>query len=270
MREDIKDIATQMRKDIIEMLAEAHSGHPGGSLSICDVMAVLYFDKMNIDPKNPTWPDRDRLVLSKGHAAPTLYAALAERGYFPREELKGLRKIDSPLQGHPNMNDTPGVDASSGSLGQGLAQANGMALAGRLDGKDYYVYCIMGDGEIQEGEVWEAAMAASHYKLNHVIAFIDDNNLQIDGTTDEVMTVRPIDEKFKAFGWSTMVIDGHNYQAISDAIDEAKKSEDKPTCIVCKTIKGKGVSFMEDQVGWHGKAPNAEQTAQALAELDAL
>ena len=270
MREDIKDIATQMRKDIIEMLAEAHSGHPGGSLSICDVIAVLYFDKMNIDPQNPTWPDRDRFVLSKGHCAPALYAALAERGYFPKEDLMGLRKIDSSLQGHPNMNDTPGVDICSGSLGQGLAEANGMALAGRLDGKDYYVYCVMGDGEIQEGEVWEAAMAAGHYKLNHVIAFVDHNNLQIDGTNDEVMTVRPIDEKFKAFGWNTMVIDGHDYQAISDAIDEAKKSEDKPTCIVCETIKGKGVSFMENQVGWHGTAPNAEQAAQALAELDAL
>ena len=270
MREDIKDIATQMRKDIIEMLAEAHSGHPGGSLSICDVIAVLYFDKMNIDPQNPTWPDRDRFVLSKGHCAPALYAALAERGYFPKEDLMGLRKIDSSLQGHPNMNDTPGVDICSGSLGQGLAEANGMALAGRLDGKDYYVYCVMGDGEIQEGEVWEAAMAAGHYKLNHVIAFVDHNNLQIDGTNDEVMTVRPIDEKFKAFGWNTMVIDGHDYQAISDAIDEAKKSEDKPTCIVCETIKGKGVSFMENQVSWHGSAPNAEQAAQALAELDAL
>ena len=270
MREDMKEITKQMRRDIIEMLAAAGSGHPGGSLSIVEILAVLYFDKMNIDPENPQWEDRDRLVLSKGHTAPALYAALAERGYFPREDLLTLRKIDSSLQGHPNKDDTPGVDVSSGSLGQGLAQANGMALAGRLDNKDYYVYVIMGDGEIQEGEVWEAAMAASHYKLNHVIAFVDHNNLQIDGTNDEVMTVRPIDEKFKAFGWNVLVIDGNDLEAVSNAIDEAKKSEDKPTCIVCETVKGKGVSFMENEVGWHGKAPNAEQAAQALAEIDAL
>ena len=267
MRSDITDIAKQMRIDIVEMLAAAGSGHPGGSLSATDILAVLYFDKMHVDPKNPLDPDRDRLVLAKGHAAPALYAALAQKGFFPHEDLLTLRKSSSYLQGHPNMTITPGVDMSTGSLGQGLSVANGMALAGRLDGRDYYVYCIMGDGEIQEGQVWEAAMSASHYKLDHVIAFVDHNHLQIDGNNDEVMTVSPIDEKFRAFGWNTITIDGHDYQAISDAVDAAKATKGKPTVIVAETIKGKGVSFMENQLGWHGVAPTAEQARNAVAEL---
>ena len=267
MRSDMNDIAKQMRIDIVEMLAAAGSGHPGGSLSATDILAVLYFDKMNIDPTNPEDPDRDRLVLAKGHAAPALYAALAQRGYFPREDLITLRKSNSHLQGHPNMQTTPGVEMSTGSLGQGLSVANGMALAGRLDGRDYYVYCLMGDGEIQEGQVWEAAMSAGHYGLDHVIAFVDHNRLQIDGTNDQVMTVNPIDEKFRAFGWDVICIDGHDYEAISDAVDKAKATKGKPTVIVAETIKGKGVSFMEDQVGWHGVAPTAEQAEQAIAEL---
>ena len=267
MRSDMNDIAKQMRIDIVEMLAAAGSGHPGGSLSATDILAVLYFDKMNIDPTNPEDPDRDRLVLAKGHAAPALYAALAQRGYFPREDLITLRKSNSHLQGHPNMQTTPGVEMSTGSLGQGLSVANGMALAGRLDGRDYYVYCLMGDGEIQEGQVWEAAMSAGHYGLDHVIAFVDHNRLQIDGTNDQLMTVDPIDEKFRAFGWDVICIDGHDYEAISDAVDKAKATKGKPTVIVAETIKGKGVSFMEDQVGWHGVAPTPEQAEQAIAEL---
>ena len=267
MRDDLKDIAKQMRADIVTMLAAAGSGHPGGSLSACDIIAVLYFDKMNIDPQDVEWPDRDRFVLAKGHAAPALYAALAERGFFPREELVTLRKSYSHLQGHPNMNTTPGVEMSTGSLGQGLSVANGMALAGRLDNRDYYVYCLMGDGEIQEGQVWEAAMSAGHYGLDHVIAFVDHNHLQIDGNNDEVMTVNPIEDKFRAFGWNVMTIDGHDYQAISDAIDAAKAQKGKPTVIVAETIKGKGVSFMENQVGWHGVAPTQEQAEKALAEI---
>ena len=267
MRSDMNDIAKQMRIDIVEMLAAAGSGHPGGSLSATDILAVLYFDKMHIDPTNPDDPDRDRLVLAKGHAAPALYAALAQRGFFPREDLITLRKSGSHLQGHPNMQTTPGVEMSTGSLGQGLSVANGMALAGRLDGRDYYVYCIMGDGEIEEGQVWEAAMSASHYGLDHVIAFVDHNHLQIDGNNDQVMTVNPIDEKFRAFGWDVVCIDGHDFQAISDAIDHAKATKGKPTVIVAETVKGKGVSFMEDQVGWHGVAPTAEQAERAVAEL---
>ena len=269
MATDLKAIAKQVRIDIVESLGAAGSGHPGGSLSCADILTVLFFQKMNINPDDPNWADRDRLVLSKGHAAPALYAVLAERGYFPREELLTLRKHDSRLQGHPNMADTPGVDMSTGSLGQGLSVANGMALAGRLDEKDYYVYVVMGDGEIQEGQIWEAAMAASHYGLDHVIGFVDHNGLQIDGTNDEVMTVNPITDKFAAFGWNVLSIDGHDLDAISAAVDEAKASKGKPTVIVCETVKGKGVSFMENQVGWHGVAPNAEQTAAAVAELRA-
>ncbi len=262
------DITTQMRADIIRMLAAAGSGHPGGSLSACDILAVLYFDKMNVDPENPDWPDRDRLVLAKGHAAPALYAALAGCGYFPREDLVTLRKSSSYLQGHPNMQTTPGVDMSTGSLGQGLSVANGMALAGRLDHKDYWVYCIMGDGEIQEGQVWEAAMSAGHYGLDHLIAFVDHNHLQIDGNNDEVMTVNPIEDKFRAFGWDVMTIDGNDLEAVSDAVDSAKaKLNGRPTLVVAETVKGKGVSFMENQVGWHGVAPTAEQAEAALKEL---
>ncbi|HIZ39718.1 MAG TPA: transketolase [Candidatus Anaerobutyricum stercoris] len=263
----VTEMAKKMRIDIIEEIAAAGSGHPGGSLSVTDILAVLYFDKMNINPADPKWEDRDRFVLSKGHVAPALYAALAEKGYFDKEALKTLRKNDSFLQGHPDMKGTPGVDISTGSLGQGLSIANGMALAGRLNQKDYCVYVVLGDGEIQEGQVWEAAMSSAHYKLDHVIAFLDYNGLQIDGTNDEVMTVRPVDEKFRSFGWDVQVIDGHDCEAIAAAVDQAKKAEGKPSIIICNTVKGKGVSFMENEVGWHGTAPNAEQAEKALAEL---
>lgn len=263
----VTEMAKKMRIDIIEEIAAAGFGHPGGSLSVTDILAVLYFDKMNINPADPKWEDRDRFVLSKGHVAPALYAALAEKGYFDKEALKTLRKNDSFLQGHPDMKGTPGVDISTGSLGQGLSIANGMALAGRLNQKDYCVYVVLGDGEIQEGQVWEAAMSSAHYKLDHVIAFLDYNGLQIDGTNDEVMTVRPVDEKFRSFGWDVQVIDGHDCEAIAAAVDQAKKAEGKPSIIICNTVKGKGVSFMENEVGWHGTAPNAEQAEKALAEL---
>ena len=269
MREDLAKIANQIRIDIIKETNAAGSGHPGGSLSATDILTVLYFDKMNVDPDNPRDPNRDRFVLSKGHIAPGLYATLAERGFFPVEDLLTLRKADSHLQGHPNMNDTPGVDMSTGSLGQGLSVANGMALAGKLDGRDYYVYVIMGDGEIQEGQIWEAAMSAGHYHLDNLIAFVDHNGLQIDGKNEDVMNVNPIGDKFAAFGWNVIAIDGHDLEAISDAVDAAKAQTGKPTVIVAETTKGKGVSFMENQVGWHGTAPNAEQAAQALAELGA-
>lgn len=265
--EHVKRMAKEMRIDIIEEVAAAGSGHPGGSLSVTDILATLYFGKMKIDPQKPEWEDRDRLVLSKGHVAPALYAALAERGYFPKEALKTLRRSDSFLQGHPDMKGTPGVDMSSGSLGQGLSVANGMALAGRLNCKDYYVYVILGDGEIQEGQVWEAAMSSAHYKLDHVIAFLDFNGLQIDGRNEEVMNVNPVDEKFRSFGWEAQVIDGHNHCAISAAVDKAKQIKEKPSVIICKTVKGKGVSFMENVAGWHGTAPDAEQAQKAVQEL---
>ena len=263
-----KDIANNIRVSIIKSVSSAKSGHPGGSLSIADIMTVLYFEKMNIDPTNPNFEDRDRFVLSKGHAAPALYATLAERGYYSKDELLTLRKFGSKLQGHPDMKKVPGVDMSTGSLGQGLSAANGMALAAKLDNKDYKIYVVMGDGEIQEGQIWEAAMTASHYKLDNVIAFVDWNGLQIDGSNDDVMTVKPIDEKFKAFGWNVIVIDGHNYDEISDAIDKAKQKNGKPNVIIAKTVKGKGVSFMENNISWHGTAPNAEQTEKALSELE--
>lgn len=263
----LNEIAKKMRIDIIESISCAGSGHPGGSLSACDMLTSLYFSKMNIDPTNPNWEDRDRFILSKGHVAPALYAALAEKGYFNLDKLKTLRKSDSFLQGHPDMNKTPGVDMSTGSLGQGLSVANGMALAGRLNNKDYYVYVMLGDGEIQEGQIWEAAMTSSHYHLNHVIAFLDLNGLQIDGTNDEVMKVKPVDEKFRSFGWNVLTADGHDCTAICAAIDKAKTCTAKPSIIICNTIKGKGVSFMENVAAWHGTAPNAEQTAAALKEL---
>lgn len=267
---DLMDVTKGMRAHIIRMLSAAGSGHPGGSLSATEIIASLYFKHMRIDPGNPRWADRDRFVLGKGHAAPALYAALAMRGYFPEEDLVTLRKIDSYLQGHPCMSRTPGVDMSTGSLGQGLSVANGMALAGRIDGRDYYVYCVMGDGEIQEGQVWEAAMSAAHYKLDHVIAFVDHNGLQIDGSNEQVMNVERIDDKFRAFGWNVMRIDGHDFGAIDQAIVAAKQSTGRPTAIVCDTIKGKGVSFMENVVDWHGVAPNAQQAQEALAEIAAL
>lgn len=265
---ELKKIAKNIRVSIIEAVAAAKSGHPGGSLSVTDILTVLYFDKMNINPENPKMEDRDRLVLSKGHVAPALYSVLAERGYFAKEELFRLRKFDCMLQGHPDMKSTPGVDISTGSLGQGLSAANGMALSAKLDNKDYKIYVILGDGEVQEGQIWEAAMSSAHYKLDNVIAILDFNGLQIDGSNEEVMNINPIDEKFSAFGWQVIKIDGHDLEAISNAVDEAKAVKGKPTVIIAKTIKGKGVSFMENNAGWHGTAPNEEQRKAAIEELE--
>jgi transketolase len=258
---------TQIRSDIIKCIGNAGSGHPGGSLSVTDILTVLYNGIMNINPLNPKDENRDRLVLSKGHSAPALYCILADKGFFSKEELKTLRNPDSILQGHPDMKKTPGIEISTGSLGQGLSAANGMALAAKLDKKGYYVYVVLGDGEIQEGQVWEAAMTAAHYHLNNVIAFIDHNGLQIDGPVNEVMSVEPISEKFQSFGWNVLVINGHDYEEIFYAVKLAKKEKDRPTAIVANTIKGKGISFMENRVEWHGNAPNHEQTIQALKEL---
>ena len=259
--------ANIVRQDIINMLTESSSGHPGGSLSCTDILVTLYFNEMRYDVKNPKDENRDRFVLSKGHAAPALYATLSEAGFFPKEELMTLRKINSKLQGHPNMNYVPGVDMSTGSLGQGISTAVGMALAGKLDKKDYRVYTILGDGELEEGQVWEAAMSAAHYKLDNLTAFVDYNGLQIDGNVTDVMNPEPISNKFEAFNWNVISIDGHNYEEILSAINEAKSVKGKPTVIVCKTIKGKGVSFMENQCGWHGTAPNKEQCKEAIKEL---
>ena len=265
--EELKLRAKEIRKDIVEEVYSANSGHPGGSLSIADIMAVLYFNELRIDEKNPRWEDRDRLVLSKGHCSPALYAALAERGYFEKEKLKSFRKLDSNLQGHPDLNKVPGVDMTSGSLGQGLSSANGMAIAGKMDSKNYRVYVILGDGEIEEGQIWEAAMTANKYKLDNLCVIVDNNNLQIDGTIEEVMSSYPIDKKFESFGFHVINIDGHNYEEILNAFNEAKNIKGKPTCIVAKTIKGKGVSFMEDRAEWHGKAPSVEQYAKAMEDL---
>lgn len=265
--ENLKKTAQLVRQDIVKMITESASGHPGGSLSSVEILTALYFSEMNIDPKNPKDENRDRFVLSKGHAAPALYAVLAERGYFKKEELMTLRKINSNLQGHPNMNETPGVDMSTGSLGQGLSAANGMALAGKLDGKSYRVYTVLGDGELEEGQVWEAAMSSAHYKLDNLIAFVDHNGLQIDGPVENVMNPNPIADKFKAFGWNVIDIDGHSFEEIFAAIDKAKNTKGVPTMIVAATVKGKGVSFMENEVGWHGSAPSAEQCTKALDEL---
>lgn len=260
--------AREIRKDIISMLAEAGSGHPGGSLSAADIVTALYFHEMNLDPVNPAWPERDRFVLSKGHGAPVLYAALAERGYFPKEKLMTLRKLGSILQGHPDMKKVPGVEISTGSLGQGLSAANGMALAGKLDGKDYRVYVLIGDGESQEGQIWEAGMFAAHYRLDNLVAFLDHNGLQIDGKITDVMSPEPLEEKWRAFGWHVEIIDGHNFEEIIAALERAKEIKDQPTMIIANTIKGKGVSFMENVAGWHGAAPKPEEAAQALRELE--
>lgn len=265
--EELKSMAKVIRTDIIEMLTESGSGHPGGSLSAVEILTALYFNKMNIDPSKHRDFDRDRFVLSKGHGAPVLYSVLARRGYFDVEELKTLRKLGSILQGHPNMNEVPGVDMSTGSLGQGISAAVGMALAGKLDKKSYRVYSLLGDGELEEGEVWEAAMSAAHYKLDNLTAFIDYNGLQIDGACNDVMTVEPIADKFRAFNWNVLEIDGHNFEQILNAIEEAEKFKGRPTMIVCKTIKGKGVSFMENVASWHGTAPNNEQCSIAVREI---
>ena len=265
--QELKAIAKTVRGDIVSMLTESASGHPGGSLSAADIVTALFFEEMNIDVNNPKDENRDRFVLSKGHAAPVLYSALARKGYFPVEELQTLRKINSRLQGHPSMRYLPGIDMSTGSLGQSISSAVGMALAGKLDKKSYRVYTILGDGELEEGQVWEAAMSAAHYKLNNLTAFIDFNGLQIDGNIEEVMNPSPIDKKFEAFGWNTIIIDGHNMDEILVAIEKAKACTDKPTVVVCKTVKGKGVSFMENQASWHGTAPSKDQCAQALEEI---
>lgn len=266
---NLKRIATNIRKGVITAVASAGSGHPGGSLSIADIMAYLFFEKMNVDPKNPKNPDRDRFVMSKGHCSPALYSTLAHRGFFPVEDLSGFRQVSSYLEGHPNMNTVPGVDMSTGSLGQGFSAAVGMGMAGKLDKKDYRVYVMLGDGELEEGEVWEAAMCAAHYKLDNLTAFVDYNGLQIDGKITEVMNPEPIGDKFKAFGWEVISIDAHDFNQIEEAVKHAENFKGKPTVIVARSIKGKGVSYMENQAGWHGSAPKKEQAQQAFDELDA-
>ena len=259
-----------LRQDIIKMIGKAGSGHPGGSLSAADIVAALYFHHLRHDPKNPKWSDRDRFVLSKGHACPVLYAALAESGYFPTKELMTLRMLGSPLEGHPDMRKLLGVEISSGSLGQGLAAGNGMALAARLDQRDFRVYVLMGDGECQEGEIWEAAMFAAHYKIDNIVGIVDYNNLQIDGFVSEVMEVQPLADKWRSFGWHVIEIDGHNIGQIIDTLDEAKKIKGKPTAIIATTVKCKGVSFMENKVEFHGRAPTPDELARALKELQCV
>ncbi len=266
-KQELQEKAKNIRKSIVEMVYSAASGHPGGSLSIADVFTALYFEELNIDVNNPKDENRDRVVLSKGHCSPALYSTLAEKGFFDKKDLNTFRKVDSYLQGHPDMKKIPGVDMTSGSLGQGLSVANGMALAGKLDNKDYRVYCICGDGEIQEGQIWEAAMSSSHYKLDNVCVIVDNNNLQIDGSVEDVMNPHPIDKKFESFGFNVLVIDGHNFDEILDAFEKAKQTKGKPTAIIAKTTKGKGVSYMENQAGWHGKAPKEEEYKLAMEEL---
>lgn len=268
-KKELRKLSLQAKRQVIIGTNRAKSGHPGGSLSCTDILTYLYFDKMNIDPKNPQMEGRDRLVLSKGHAAPGLYGVLAVRGYFPLEEIEKLRKPYAMLQGHPDKKGIPGVDMSAGSLGQGISAAAGMALSAKHFGDKYRVYAIVGDGESEEGQVWEAAMFAAHKKLNNLTVFVDLNNLQIDGTLDEVNSPLPLDKKFEAFNWNVIVIDGHDFDQIEAAVAAAEKCTDKPTAIIANTIKGKDVSFMENQVNWHGAGPNDEQAAEALAELDA-
>lgn len=265
----LKKTATNIRKSVIEAVSAAGSGHPGGSLSIADIMTYLYFREMKVDPDHPRDPDRDRFVMSKGHCSPALYATLAERGFFPKADLLGFRQASSYLEGHPNMNQVPGVDMSTGSLGQGISAAVGMALAGKIDKKAYHVFAVLGDGELEEGEVWEAAMSAAHYKLDNLIAFVDYNGLQIDGNITDVMNPEPIADKFRAFRWNTIAIDAHDFSQIESAVEQARKNTGSPTMIVARSIKGKGVSFMENQASWHGTAPKKEQRDQAIAELDA-
>ncbi len=265
---ELKKTANEVRKNIVTAVYHAHSGHPGGSLSAADILTYLYFEEMNIDPKDPKKEDRDRFVLSKGHAAPGLYSTLAERGYFDKEELKGLRHVGCFLQGHPDMKHTPGVDMSSGSLGQGISAAVGMALAGKMDNADYRVYALLGDGEIQEGQVWEASMLAANHKLDNLVVIVDNNNLQIDGTVEDVNSPYPIDEKFKAFKFHVININGNDFGEIAAAFKEAREHKGQPIAIIAKTVKGKGVSFMENQVGWHGKAPNEEEYETAMKDLE--
>ena len=267
---ELSIIANKVRKHTLTAVYNANSGHPGGSLSIAEVLTLLYFEKMNIDPKNPKMENRDRLVLSKGHTSPALYGVLAERGFIPQEDVKTFRKVDSYLQGHPDMKHIPGVDMSTGSLGQGVSAAGGMALAAKIDKKDYRVYAILGDGELEEGQVWEQAMFAAHYKLDNLTIFVDFNGLQIDGDITKVMNQTPIDKKFEAFGWNVLVVDAHNFEELSDACDKAKECKGKPTAIIMKSIKGKNVSFMENKAEWHGSAPNKEQYEQGIKELDEI
>ncbi len=269
LKKQLEITATKVRMGIIEGVFNAKAGHPGGSLSVADTLTYLYMARMNVDPKNPTMADRDRLVLSKGHTAPALYSVLAQRGFFPVEELKTLRKIGSRLQGHPVMNKVPGVDMSTGSLGQGVSAACGMALSGKISNDTYKVYAILGDGEIEEGQVWESAMFAAHYQLDNLVYVVDNNNLQIDGPITQVMNPYPIDEKFAAFGWHVIKINGHDFDEIEKAFNEAETVANQPTVIIQKTIKGKDVSYMENNVAWHGAAPNKEQYDIAMAELQA-
>ena len=266
-RKQLAKAANQVRKGILEEVYSAQSGHPGGALSIADVMTYLYQEELRIDPAKPRWEDRDRLVLSKSHVCPALYAALAQKGYFPWEELKTFRRVGSRLQGHPDLNKAPGVDFTAGSLGQGVSAAAGMALAGRLAGKGYRVYAILGDGELQEGEVWESAMFSAHYKLDNLCYIIDNNGLQIDGNIQDVCSPYPIDEKFAAFGFEVITIDGHDFDQIEAAVQKAKTVTGRPTAIIAKTVKGKGVSFMEGKASWHGSAPNEEQYKTAMEDL---
>ena len=268
MNADLPVLCRQLRRDILEMTHAAGSGHPGGSLSAVEIVATLYFDVMRIWPDRPDDPNRDRFILSKGHAAPVLYAALARRGYFDPAILPTLRQLGSPLQGHPHMSSLPGLDCSSGSLGQGLSIANGLALAARRQGRPYRTYCLLGDGEVQEGQIWEAAMTAAHFKLDNVCAIVDNNGVQLDGTTADIMGVEPLGDKFRSFGWHVLVIDGHDLAALELAFRIAGTTQGRPTAIIAQTVKGKGVSFMEGQCGWHGKAPNAQELADALAEIE--
>ena len=265
----LQRIANHVRQGVIEGVYHAKSGHPGGSLSIADTLTYLYYNEMKVDPANPKWEDRDRLVLSKGHCCPALYSVLAEKGYFDKSELKSLRHVGAMLQGHPDMKHIPGVDMSSGSLGQGISAACGIALAGKLKKADWRVFTILGDGEIEEGQVWEAAMFAAHHKLDNLVAVVDNNNLQIDGRVSDVCSVYPIDEKFRAFGWEVFTADAHDFDSLDAAFTAATAVHGKPAVILQKSVKGKGVSFMEDQAGWHGKAPSQEQYEQAMAELKA-
>ncbi len=267
---ELSIIANQVRKNALTAVYNAASGHPGGSLSIADVLTLLYFEVMNVDPKNPKMENRDRMVLSKGHTAPALYGVLAEKGFIPREDVATFRHIDSYLQGHPDMNKVPGVDMSTGSLGQGVSVAGGMALAAKLDNKDYRVYSILGDGELEEGQVWEQAMFAAHYKLDNLTIFVDNNGLQIDGDVTKVMNPTPIDKKFEAFGWNVIVTDAHDFNKLLDAINEAKAAKGKPTAIIMKSVKGKNVSYMENNPAWHGAAPKKEEYEQAIKELDEI
>ena len=269
-KKDLQIAACKIRMGAIEGVYHAKSGHPGGSLSAADIVTALYFDEMNVDPKDPKMKGRDKFILSKGHAGPVQYSALAVKGYYPMEDFMTLRKLGSKFQGHPDMHKVPGIEMSTGSLGQGISAAGGMALANKLDNDPGRIYVLLGDGEIQEGIVWEALMSAAHYKLDNMVAILDHNGLQIDGKNEDVMTVAPVVEKFQAFGWNVIQIDGHDFEQILDAFKQARACKGKPTMIIAKTTKGKGVSFMENQAGWHGNAPNDEQYDTAMADLDKI